>query len=153
MIAKLTGILDKIGEGQVVLDVNGVGYLIFCSGRTLDKFSGVTGTVSIITETHVREDHIHLYGFSDESERTWFNLLISVQGVGAKVCLAILSVLTPAHLAQAIVAQDKSAVMKAPGVGTKLAARIIVELKDKIGAIDTVTLQETIAGDRQIKNL
>ena len=135
MIAKLTGQVDKTGDGYAVIDVNGIGYLVYCSNRTLDILAGVTGEVAIIIETHVREDHIHLYGFADEAEQVCFKLLITVQGVGAKVCLAILSALPPDNLVQAIVAQDHTAITRAPGVGPKLATRIATELKDKITTI------------------
>lgn len=135
MIAKLTGALDTSGEGWAVIDVNGVGYLIFCSNRTLGVLAGVTGAVSVFVETHVREDHIHLYGFADEGEREGFKLLTTVQGVGAKVALGILSALTVDALAQAVAAGDKAAVSQAQGVGPKLATRIVTELKDKVGGI------------------
>jgi Holliday junction DNA helicase RuvA len=132
MIAKLTGQVDKTGDGYAVIDVNGIGYLVYCSNRTLDILVGMTGEVSVIIETHVREDHIHLYGFADEAEQACFKLLITVQGVGAKVCLAILSALPPDNLVQAIAARDQTAITHAPGVGPKLATRIVTELKDKI---------------------
>ena len=133
MIAKLTGKVDHTGEGFIVIDVNGIGYLVFCSTRTLSILLDKTGVVSILVETHVREDHIHLYGFADETEQLWFRLLVTVQGVGAKVCLGILSALSPNNLMQAIAAQDQTLITKAPGVGPKLANRIVAELKDKIG--------------------
>jgi Holliday junction DNA helicase RuvA len=135
MIAKLTGILDSTGDDWAVIDVNGVGYLIFCSARTLSRFPGVGEAVRVDVETHVREDHIHLYGFSDGVEKDWFKLLTTVQGVGAKVGLAILSVLAPDQIMQAIAAQDKAAITRANGVGPKVATRILTELKDKAGAI------------------
>ena len=135
MIAKLRGKVDKTGDGYAVVDVNGIGYLVYCSSRTLDILIGVTGEISVIIETHVREDHIHLYGFADESEKSCFKLLMTVQGVGAKVCLAILSALPPDNLVQAIAARDQTAITHAPGVGPKLATRIITELKDKITTI------------------
>ena len=147
MIAKLTGTLDTSGEGWAVIDVNGVGYLIFCSNRTLGVLAGVTGAVSVFVETHVREDHIHLYGFADEGEREGFKLLTTVQGVGAKVALGILSALTVDALAQAVAAGDKAAVSQAQGVGPKLATRIVTELKDKVGgiALGTAALQADAA--------
>ncbi len=147
MIAKLTGLVDQTGEGYVIIDVNGVGYMVFCSNRTLNMLATAAGTVSVMIETHVREDHIHLYGFGDEAERAWFNLLTTVQGVGAKVCLAILSVLSPDNLVQAIAAQDQAAVTRAPGVGPKLATRIITELKDKIGGIALGSTNQALAGE------
>jgi len=135
MIAKLTGALDAVGEDWAVIDVGGVGYLVFASGRTLGALPASGETVSLWVETHVREDHIHLYGFIDTTEREWFGALQRVQGVGAKVALAILTVLGPEALMRAIAAQDKAAVSRANGVGGKLAARIIGELRDKVGDI------------------
>lgn len=132
MIARLIGKVASKADGHIVLDVNGVGYLVFCSGRTLDHV-GQQGEKSMLhIETHVREDHIHLYGFADHAEQGWFNLLITVQGVGAKVCLAMLSTLDPETLIQAIASGDKTMLCRADGVGPKLAARIITELKDKV---------------------
>ena len=135
MIAKLTGILDSARDGQAVVDVGGVGYLVFASARTIGALPPRGQAVSFAIETHVREDHIHLYGFSNDAEREWFKLLTTVQGVGAKVGLAILSVLTPNEIAQAIVAGDRTAVARADGVGPKLAQRVVTELKDKAGSI------------------
>ena len=132
MIAMLTGKVDRTGEGFIIIDVNGVGYLVFCSSRTLSYLADKFGEISINIETHVREDHIHLYGFASEAEQSWFKLLLTVQGVGAKVCLGILSALSPDNLIQAITSQDQNLITKAPGVGPKLAARIIAELRDKI---------------------
>ena len=137
MIAKLTGVLDSTGEDWVVIDTNGVGYLIFCSTRTLINFPSCGEIVSLIIETHIREDHIHLYGFLDQAERDWFRLLTSVQGVGAKVGLGILSVLSPAELLDAILSEDKGMITRAPGVGPKLATRLLSELKDKTGGLPT----------------
>ena len=134
MIAKLTGRIDGIGTDSAVIDVNGVGYLVFCSGRTLGRLAeGEHASLQI--ETHVREDHIHLYGFMEEGERDWFRLLTTVQGVGAKVALAILSVLGIEELLHAVAAGDKTAMTRAAGVGAKLAGRIVSELKDKVGAM------------------
>lgn len=130
MIAKLRGTVDSSGEDWLVIDVGGVGYLVFCSTRTLARLSNGE-SVSLVIETHVREDHIHLYGFLESGEREWFRLLLTVQGVGSKVALAILSVLSPDQLSQTIAAQDKAGVIRANGVGPKLAARILAELKDK----------------------
>ncbi|MEE8188888.1 MAG: Holliday junction branch migration protein RuvA [Kiloniellales bacterium] len=135
MIGKLTGLVDSAGEDRAILDVAGVGYIVFCSGRTLASLPGAGEPVSLLIETHVREDHIHLYGFADAEERDWFRLLSTVQGVGARMALAILSVLPPYELTQAIAAQDKAALSRANGVGPKLAARIAAELKDKAGQI------------------
>jgi Holliday junction DNA helicase RuvA len=131
MIGKLTGIVDSIGEDFLILDVHGVGYVVFCSSRTLQHLPGTGEPVSLSIETQVREDAIRLFGFGSDIERDWFRLLQSVQGVGAKVALALQGILSAAELGQAIALQDKTAVSRAPGVGPKLAARIVAELKDK----------------------
>ncbi|MBW8727800.1 MAG: Holliday junction branch migration protein RuvA [Inquilinus limosus] len=135
MIARLRGLLDSAGADHAVIDCNGVGYLVFCSRRTLGLLGGPREAVALHIETHVREDHIHLYGFADTAERDWFRILTTVQGVGAKVALAILSVLSPDQVATAIAAGDKAMLARAEGVGPKLAARIASELKDKVGGI------------------
>ena len=135
MIAKLKGVVDSVGSDRAVLDVNGVGYLLFCPAGTLRDLPPPGGAATLLVDTHVREDHIHLYGFSDSLERDWFRLLQTVQGVGARVAIAILSVIGPAQLAEAIAAQDKAPVTQAPGVGAKLAQRIVAELKDKVPAL------------------
>ena len=136
MIARLWGRLDAVGDDSVVVDVNGVGYLAFCSVRTLRALPAPGAAVEIYVETHVREDHIHLYGFVDEAERDWFRLLQTVQGVGARVALAILGVIGPGEIAQAIAAQDKAALSQANGVGSKLAGRIVSELRDAVGGLE-----------------
>ncbi|RCK48605.1 ATP-dependent DNA helicase RuvA [Thalassospira profundimaris] len=136
MIAKLRGIVDFIGEDHVIIDVNGVGYLVFASRRTLSLMPPVGGDAGLIIETHVREDHIHLYGFADNTEKQWFALLTTVQGVGAKVGLAILSVLSPTDLLRALASQDTTALCRAPGVGAKVATRIVGELKDKAAKLN-----------------
>ena len=134
MIAKLRGIIDTIGEDFCIVDVNGVGYLVYASAKTLAKLNrGVEASLRI--ETVVREDSISLFGFFDAWEKEWFLTLTKVQGVGAKVCLSILSALSPSQLSQAIAAQDKTSFTRANGVGPKLAARIVTELKDKIVTI------------------
>lgn len=133
MIAKLWGRLDQILDDGVVVDVQGVGYLAFCSGRTLGALPEPGSAVELFVETHVREDHIHLFGFVDEAEREWFKLLQTVQGVGARVALALLAVVGPGEMAQVIAAQDKAALTQASGVGGKLAARIVSELKGAVG--------------------
>lgn len=139
MIAKLKGLTDSTGDGWAIIDVGGVGYLVFCSTRTLSRLAA--GEVAeVMVETHVREDHIHLYGFVDAAERDWFRLLTTVQGVGAKVALAILSVLAPDTLLQVVAAADKAAITQAPGVGPKLGTRILSELKDKVGDIALTAL-------------
>lgn len=134
MIAKLTGVIDSVGQNNVVVDVNGVGYLVFASSRTLAKIGSVRGTaVSLLIETIVREDQFSLYGFADAVEKEWFQILFTVQGVGAKVAQAILSTVNPEQLAVVIASQDKSVLQQADGVGGKLAARIVTELKEKAG--------------------
>ena len=134
MIAKLRGLIDTIGDDYCIIDVNGVGYLVSASSKTLGKLAqGEEAT--LLTEMVVREDSLSLFGFADAWEKEWFTTLTKVQGVGAKVCLSILSVLTPAQLSQAISAQDKTSFCRASGVGPKLAARIVTELKDKIVTI------------------
>ena len=135
MIAKLTGVIDSKGSDTAIVDVGGVGYQVFCSTRSLNRLPAAGGAISLFIETHVREDHIHLYGFIDAAEREWFRLLTTVQGVGAKLALAILSVLSSGDLTQAILVQDKASLTRASGVGPKLAARIVAELKDKVGGI------------------
>ena len=136
MIAKLRGIIDTIGEDYCIVDVNGVGYLVYASSKTLSRL--IKGNqFSLLIETVVREDSISLFGFYDAWEKEWFLTLTKVQGVGAKVCLSILSALTPSQLAQAVSAQDKASFTRASGVGPKLAARLVTELKDKIVTIPT----------------
>jgi len=135
VIAKLSGLLDSVAEAACIVDVGGVGYLVYCSGRTLRGLPRPGEAVRLHIETHVREDHIHLYGFLAEAERGWFNLLQTVQGVGARVALGILSTLSPDELFRAIAAADKTTLHRCDGVGPKLAARLITELKDKVGGI------------------
>jgi holliday junction DNA helicase RuvA len=146
VIAKLAGIIDSIGDGTVVIDVGGVGYLVFCASRTLARLPRPGGSATLLIETHVREDHIHLYGFADDAERAWFRLLTTIQGVGAKIGLAILSVLGPDDLVRAIAAQDKVSVARANGVGAKLAGRIVSELKDKVAGFDVSAGPGLVAG-------
>ncbi|CCJ06318.1 Holliday junction branch migration protein RuvA [Methylocystis sp. SC2] len=144
MIGKLKGLIDSYGEDFVILDVNGVGYVVHCSTRTLQKLPRVGEASALAIETQVREDSIRLFGFTSEAERDWFRLLQSVQGVGAKVALAILSILSANDLASAIAMQDRASVSRAPGVGPKLAARIVAELKDKapvFGAVDPAVVR------------
>ena len=138
MIGKLKGIIDSYGEDFVILDVNGVGYLVHCSVRTLQALPAAGAPVALAIETYVREDQIRLFGFLYDGEREWFRLLQTVQGVGAKVALAVLSTLPPSDLANAIALRDKAAVTRTPGVGPKVAERIVTELKDKVPAFANV---------------
>jgi holliday junction DNA helicase RuvA len=138
MIGKLTGTVDSIGEDYLVLDVHGVGYLVHCSARTLQGLPAAGETVVLAIETYVREDQIRLFGFFSATEREWFRLLQTVQGVGARVALAILSTLKPADLATAIAMRDKASITRAPGVGPKVAERVVTELKDKAPALAAV---------------
>jgi Holliday junction DNA helicase RuvA len=134
MIARLRGNVDGIEDGRCIMDVGGVGYLVFCSTRTLGALPN-TGTATLLIETQVREDAISLYGFATSAERDWFRLLTTVQGVGAKVGLALLSALSPDQLIAAISSGDKSALTRTPGVGPKLAIRICTELREKAGVM------------------
>jgi Holliday junction DNA helicase RuvA len=131
VIAKLRGKLDGSGDGWVIVDVGGVGYLVHVSAKTAARLGGAGTDVTLMIETHVREDHIHLFGFADSGERDAFRLLTSVQGVGNRVALSVLSVLDVASLMQALAAKDAKAITRADGVGPKLAGRIVNELKDK----------------------
>jgi Holliday junction DNA helicase RuvA len=134
MIAKLRGVVDSLGEDTVVVDVGGVGYLLSCPGRTLGALT-VGGPANLFVETQMREDRIQLFGFLDTAERDWFRLLQTVQGVGGRVALAILTVLAPDQLVQVIASADRAVLTRADGVGPKLAVRILTELKDKAGGI------------------
>lgn len=135
MIARLKGLLDSIAADSAVIDVGGVGYLVFASARTLTGLGPVGAAAVLHIETQVREDAIQLFGFVTADERDWFRLLLSVQGVGGRVALAILSVLGPAELHHAVAARDTASIARANGVGVKLAGRIVNELKDKAGSI------------------
>ncbi len=138
MIGKLKGLVDSYGEDFVILDVNGVGYVVHCSARTLQRLPKPGEAAELAIETHVREDMIRLYGFRSDAEREWFRLLQTVQGVGARVALGVLSVLEPGALATALATGDKGAIARAPGVGPRLAARLAAELKDKAPAFAPV---------------
>ena len=131
MIGKLKGLIDSYGEDYVILDVGGVGYQVHCSSRTLQALPSPGEAAVLSIETYVREDQIKLFGFRTDQEREWFRLLQTVQGVGAKVALAVLGTLAPADLASAIAMRDKAMVARSPGVGPKVAERIVTELKDK----------------------
>ena len=134
MIGKLKGTIDEIGDDHIVLDVHGVGYIAFCSIRTLASMPGVGEAAILLIETHVREDAIRLFGFTSSLERDWFRLLQSVQGVGAKVALSVLGTLTPSELASAIALRDLAMLSRAPGVGKRVAERLVTELKNKVPA-------------------
>ena len=135
MIGKLTGRLDSISLNAVILDVGGVGYEVTVGARTLTSLPLVGETVTFAIDTHVREDEIRLFGFATEHERAWFRTLQTVQGVGARIALAVLGALSGAELANAVALQDKGQVTRAPGVGPKVAARIVAELKDKMPSL------------------
>jgi Holliday junction DNA helicase RuvA len=133
MIAQLTGRIDQLAEGSCIVDVNGVGYLVHASTRTLAALPAPPAAARLLVETHVREDAIVLYGFAEAAERDWFRLLTTVQGVGAKVALSVLSSLSPRDLISVIAAGDRASLTRAPGVGAKLAVRLLTELRDKAG--------------------
>ena len=138
MIGKLKGIIDYIDKDHLIIDVNGVGYIVYCSARTLNSIPRIGEATNLIIETHVREDHINLYGFISHSERDWFRALLTAKGVGTKVALAILGVLTPEKISVALITKDKLAFTQVSGIGPKLAERIIIELKDKTIASDDI---------------
>lgn len=146
MIGKLRGIVDGVGKDWVIVDVGGVGYEVSCPARTLSRLPASGQPVTLIIETHVREDAIKLFGFLSEAERSWFRLLQNVQGVGTKVALAVLSVLEPQELANAIAMQDKVLVGRAQGVGPKVALRIVSELRDKAPALLAAGIGVQMAG-------
>ena len=138
MIGKLKGLVDSYGEDYVILDVAGVGYQVHCASRTLQALPAAGEAAVLSIETYVREDQIKLFGFRNDAEREWFRLLQTVQGVGAKVALAVLGTLAPADLANAIALRDKASVARTPGVGPKVAERIVTELKDKAPSLAAV---------------
>jgi len=137
VIALLNGRIEAVEADRCIVDVNGVGYLVQASTRTLSALAAAAGMQRVLIETHVRDDAITLYGFSEQAEREWFRLLLTVQGVGAKVALNILSALAPKDIINAIAAGDKASLTRAPGVGAKLAIRLLSELRDKAGAMPT----------------
>jgi Holliday junction DNA helicase RuvA len=152
MIGKLSGIIDGFGSDYILLDVGGVGYLVYCSPRTLAQSGQAGDPASFLIDTHVREDAINLYGFKDAFEQQWFRLLTSVQGVGARVGMAILGACPPERLGFAIASGDKAAVQAADGVGPKLALRIVTELKDKAAKMDlsaSLPVRETKGAGKQ----
>ena len=134
MIGKLRGTVDSFGEDTIILDVGGVGYQVHCSARTLAALPSPGEAATLSIETYVREDQIKLFGFASDQERAWFRLLQTVQGVGAKVALSVLGTLKISELAEAVALRDKATVSRAPGVGAKVAERIVTELKDKVPA-------------------
>jgi Holliday junction DNA helicase RuvA len=138
MIGKLKGIIDSYGDDFVIIDVGGVGYVAFCSGRTLQALPKPGEAAALAIETYVREDQIKLFGFASDVEREWFRILLNVQGVGTKVALAILSTFKVGDLASAIALKDVPAITRTPGVGKKLAERIVLDLKDKAPAFGSV---------------
>ncbi len=140
MIAQLTGLLAHVEDGAAVIDVNGVGYLVQASTRTLSALPRAPAPARVLVETIVREDAILLFAFAEAAERDWFRLLLTVQGVGAKVALGILSALSPKDLVTAIGAGDRGALTRAPGVGPKLAIRLLTELREKAVAMPTGTI-------------
>jgi Holliday junction DNA helicase RuvA len=137
MIGRLCGTAEQIEDGRCLIDVSGVGYVVFCSARSLAALPAPPARATLLVETQVREDAITLFGFIDPAERDWFRLLTTIQGVGAKVALNLLSALPPDQLASAIAASDRGAITRAPGVGPKLAARLISELRERIAAMPT----------------
>ena len=146
MIGKLTGIVDSFYEDYLILDVAGVGYRVFCSSKTMGKMPTKGGSASLWIETQVREDHIHLIGFADTIEQQMFNLLGTVQGVGAKVALAILSALSPNEIQMAVMAADGKAFTRASGVGPKLGVRLVTELKGKMGSLGSNESMPVLGG-------
>jgi Holliday junction DNA helicase RuvA len=135
MIAQLTGLVDALEDGHCVVDVAGVGYLVHASSRTLSALPRPPEIAKLLVETHVREDAIQLFGFAETTERDWFRLLTTVQGVGPRLALSILSALSPRDLINAIAARDQASLTRAPGVGARVAARLLTELKDKVGGM------------------
>src|SRR6201985_2832607 len=138
MIGKLKGVIDSYGEDFIILDVNGVGYQVHCSARTLQAVPSPGEAATLSIETHVREDQIRLFGFTSDIEREWFRLLQTVQGVGVKVAMSVLGTLKASELASAIAMRDKAMVARTPGVGQKVAERIVTELKDKVPAFANI---------------
>ena len=132
MIGKLTGRLDAVSDNVAIIDVGGVGYSVFTSSRTMSQLGSIGEVVTVLVETHVREDHIHLYAFYSDDEKRWFQTLQTVQGVGSKAALAILSALTSEDIMNSLLSEDKTMFVRADGVGQKLATRIVSELKDKV---------------------
>ena len=151
VIGKLKGVIDSYGEDHVIVDVHGVGYVVLCSAKTLSALPPAGEAAVLSIETQVREDAIRLFGFRTDAEREWFRLLQTVQGVGSKVALGILSALDPGGLATAIGTQDKAMVARSPGVGPKLAARIVAELKDKAPGLRPASTRRLPASPGPVK--
>lgn len=151
MIGKLRGLVDAIGESHCIIDVNGVGYEVSCSARTLRRMEQ-GAEIGLVIDTHVREDAIRLYGFTSEVERSWFRTLQTIQGVGARVALSVLGTLSTQDLANAIALQNWAAVEETPGVGKKLAQRIVMELKDKAPALSVAGLNVPVASPGKSKS-
>ena len=143
MIGKLTGRLDTVSDNGAIIDVAGVGYSVFASSRTLNQLGSVGEVVTVLVETHVREDHIHLYAFYSDDEKRWFQTLQTVLGVGSKAALAILSVLNSDDIMNSLLSEDKTMFVRADGVGQKLASRIVSELKDKVDGVFVSDLSNT----------
>ena len=152
MIGKLKGLVDSVGEDHVIIDIGGVGYVVFCSYKSLSSLD-IGKSTTLLIETHVREDHIHLFGFRTQEEKAAFVTLQSVSGIGTRVAMTILSQLSPAELQAAVDSKDKEAFRKVSGVGPKLAERILVELKGKTLSNDAVIIHGAkLTGDNALKN-
>jgi Holliday junction DNA helicase RuvA len=148
MIGQLKGIIDRVENDHAIIDVNGVGYIVFCSAKTRDRLGEVGSATKLLIETHVREDQITLFGFVNSEEKRWFKLLQNVQGVGAKVALAILSAFEPTEITNIILAQDKAAFKPVAGIGPKLAERLLVELKSKVNFADVAEILPSAASGK-----
>ena len=153
MIGKLTGRLDSISDNGAIIDVGGVGYSVFTSSRTMSQLGSIGEVVTVLVETHVREDHIHLYAFYSDDEKRWFLTLQTVQGVGSKAALAILSALTSEDIMNSLLSEDKTMFVRADGVGQKLATRSVSELKDKVDGFfagNVNNIETTISKDNSL---
>ncbi len=151
MIGKLKGIVDDSGLDWAIVDVNGVGYEVHCSPRTLSALPARGEAVELHIETHVRETEFRLFAFTSKMEREWFRLLQTVQGVGARVALAVLGTMSPQDLANAIATRDKAAITRTPGVGPKVAQRLLIELKDKLPSLGPVEGLAAKAGEAEVE--
>ena len=153
MIGKLTGRLDAVSDNGAIIDVGGVGYSVFTSSRTMSQLGSIGEVVTVLVETHVREDHIHLYAFYSDDVKRWFQTLHTVQGVGSKAALAILSALTSEDIMNSLLSEDKTMFVRADGVGQKLATRIVSELKDKVDGFfagNVNNIETTISKDNSL---